>query len=177
MVNSCPSTGVSAPCAGSTRLAKPSPMVNETLWPAKASASKASRITMPMATPMNTSWTAASAPAAENTESPGGTGASGPRMKARPKESAIFTGPGIVASLAIGALTTKPPTRSTGHHRRATHCEMSATLRRTGCIARSADHCRDAGVQVAGEIDEHPQDPRSGDEQRQHQHQQLRNEA
>src|ERR1700677_3050714 len=152
-------------------------MVMEMLWPAKVRASNASRITIPMAMPMNTSCTAASAPAPENTDRPAGTGASGPRMKARPKESAIFTGPGIVASLAIGALTTKPPTRSTGHHRRATHCEMSETLRRTGCIARSADHGRDAGVQVAGEIDQHPQDPRSGDEQRQHQHQELRDEA
>src|SRR5580658_9115315 len=98
-------------------------------------------------------------------------------MKASPSESAIFTGPGIVASLATGALATKPPTRSTGHHRRATHCEMSETLTRTGCIARSADHRRNAGVQVLGEIDQHAQDPGPADEQRQHQHEQLRNEA
>ena len=99
-------------------------------------------------------------PAPEKTERFAGTGASGPKMKASPSESAIFTGPGIVASLATGALATKPPTRSTGHHRRATHCEMSETLTRTGCIARSADHGRNAGVEVVSEIDEHPQNPR-----------------
>ena len=96
------------------------------LWPAKVSASNVNCTTMPMAMPIMISCTAASTPAPEKIDRPSGTGASGDRMKASPIVSAIFTGAGTVASLAIGAVRTKPPIRSTGHHRRATHRDTSA---------------------------------------------------
>ena len=79
-----------------------------------------------MATPIMISCTAARRPAPEKIDSPAGTGASGARMKASAIDRAIFTGGGMLDSLAIGAVSTKPPIRSTGHHRRATQRDTSA---------------------------------------------------
>src|ERR1700679_2625363 len=175
-MNSWPSTGTCAPCCGSTSVANPKPMVSEMLWPANISASNTSCTTMPIDIPMSSSSTAATTPAAEKIDRLRGTSTSGASKNASARISTIFTCPGTVASLAAGAVSTKPLMRNAGHHIRLTHMDTSAAFSVKGCMG-SADHRRDAGVQIMGEVDQHAQNPDPGDEQGQHQHQQLRNEA
>src|SRR5882757_8219672 len=175
-MNIWPSTGTCAPRCGSTSVANPKPMVREILWPANTSASNVSCTTMPIDTPMSSSNTAASIPAAEKIERPAGTSTRGASKNASARVSTIFTRPGTTASPAAGAVSTKPLTRSAGHHIRPTHIDTSAAFSISGCMLL-ADHRRDAGVQIMREIDEHAQDPGAGGKQGEHEHQQLRDEA
>src|SRR5665213_1360943 len=151
-------------------------MVSEMLWPANTRASKATCTTMPIATPMSSSSTAASIPAAEKIDRPVGTWISGPTKNANAKVRTIFTKVGTTASLATGAASMKPPMRNAGHHIRLTHVDTSETFRVNGCM-RLTDHRRDARIQLVGEIDQHPQNPGPGDEQGEDEHQQLGDEA
>src|ERR1700726_774793 len=180
-MNIWPSTVVFAPRCGSTKVAKPKPMVSEMVCPAKISASKASCTTKPMATPISTSCTAASSPLPEKMDSSTGTGGTRGAIKnASDSDMIIFTRRGMTISLAIGAARTNPPTRSMGHHSRPTHMDTSAASRVKGCTRAPsflADHGRNAGVKIMREIGEHTQDPGARREQCQHQQQQLWNEA
>ena len=118
-------------------------MVSEMLWPAKTSASNATCTTMPIATPMSSSSTAASIPAAEKIDSPAGTWISGPSKNASASVSTIFTSAGTTTSLAMGAASTNPPTRSAGHHMRLTHIETSDDVQgqRLHAAIRSSPGC------------------------------------
>ncbi len=98
-------------------------MVSETLCPANTSASNASCTTMPIDTPISTSCTALSIPAAEKIDRSAGTCARGAIKNASASVSTILTRRGITASLVAGAASTNPPMRSTGHHMRPTHIE------------------------------------------------------
>ena len=62
----------------------------EIVWPAKVSASKASCTTMPMATPINSSCTAANIPAAEKIDSAAGTCTSGAIKNASASDMTIL---------------------------------------------------------------------------------------
>src|SRR3984957_1920890 len=177
IMNIWPSTVVLAPRCGSTKVAKPSPMVMEIVWPAKVSASKASCTTMPMATPIKSSCTAANIPAAEKIDSAAGTCTSGAIKNASASDMTILMRAGMTPSLTVGAASTKPPTRRTGHHKRPTHWVTSAALRVTGSMRALADDRGNAGVEIVREVGEHPQHPRAGREQGEHQQQQLWNEA
>src|SRR5258708_16470310 len=177
IMNIWPSMVVFAPRWGSTKVAKPKPMVREMVCPAKISASKASCTTMPMATPISTSCTAANKQAPEKIDSPAGICTRGAIRNASASDRMILTRRGMAVSLAIGAARTKPPTRSMGHHIRLTHMDTSPALRVRGCIRALADHGRNAGVEIMREIGEHTQDPRAGREQSEHQQQELRDEA
>src|SRR5258708_2814000 len=152
-------------------------MVREMVGPAKVSASKVSCTTMPMATPISTSWTAASSPATEKIDRAAGICTSGAIRNPKASDITILTLPGMTASLAIGAARTNPPTRSMGHHSLPTHRDTSAALRVRGCTRGLADHGWNAGVKIVREIGEHTQDPRAGHEQGEYQQQELRNEA
>src|ERR1700722_13017530 len=177
IMNNWPSTVVFAPRCGSTRVAKPRPMVREMACPAKISASKVSCTTMPMATPISTSWTAASSPAPERIDRAAGICTTGAIKNPSASDMTILTLPGMTVSLAIGAARTNPPTRSMGHHSLPTHRDTSAALRVSGCTRALADHGRNAGVKIMREIGEHTQNPGAGHEQGEDQQQELRNEA
>src|SRR3984893_2655087 len=152
-------------------------MLREMVWPAKISASKVSCTTMPMATPISTSCAAASRPAPEKIDRAAGICTWGAIKNPSASDMTILILPGMTVSLAMGAARTNPPTRSMGHHIRATHWDTSAALRVRGCTRALADHGRNAGVKIMREIGEHTQDPRAGHEQSEYQQQQLRNEA
>jgi hypothetical protein len=89
---------------------------------------------MPIDTPMSSSSTAATTPAGEKIDKPGGTGTRGASRNASAKVSTIFTRPGTTISLAAGAVSTKPLMRSTGHHIRLTHIDTSAAFSVSGCM-------------------------------------------
>src|SRR5260370_430540 len=177
IMNIWPSTVVFAPRCGSTKVAKPKPMVREMVCPAKVSASKVNCTTRPMATPINTSCTAANNPAPEKIDKAAGICTMGAIKNASASDRMILTTRGMPVSLAIGGASQNPPTRSMGHHSRPTHMDTSAALRVTGCTRALADHGRNAGVEIMREIGEYTQDPRAGHEQREHQQQEFRNEA
>src|SRR6202012_3331746 len=168
-MNSWPSTGTCAPRCGSTSVANPRPMVSEMLCPANTRDSNATCTTMPIATPMSSSVTIVNIPAAENIDKPVGTSIKGPSKKASDSVSTIFTRLGTTPSLAMGAASTKPPTRKAGHHMRPTQVETSETFSVRGCM-RSADHRGYGRVQVVREIDQDPEDPGTRDKQGQDQH-------
>src|SRR6266403_304799 len=177
IMNNWPITVVFAPRCGSTKVAKPKPMVREMVWPANISASKVSCTTIPMATPISTSCAAASRPAPEKIDRAAGICTRGAIKNPSVSDMTILTLPGMTVSLAIGAARTNPPTRSMGHHILPTHWDTSAASRVRGCTGVLADHGRNAGVKIMREIGEHTQDPRAGHEQGEYQQQQFRNEA
>ena len=127
-----------------------------------------------MLTPISTSSTSASKPVAEKIDKPVGTGTIGASKNVSASVKMIFTMRGTAGSEVVGADSMKPPIRSTGHHIRVTHADTSLMLNVRACMA-SADHAGDAAVQLAREVDEHPQYPGARSEQRHQLQQQFRN--